>query len=655
MNQKIGKALFLRSLLSIFAKSGNKHKLSKISGLIVSLLLATYFACHQFQKAEYRIINSDEATTVLASQGVLKTGVPTLPSGLIYYRSPVSHYLNALSIASLGDKPIGWSGASIISYWLLLLTINVYLTSSSRPWLGVFVVILIGLNPLIVEAAASPRMYMVYTFFATLTNIWLLSKRPPRFNRAGWVYLAFALIAAFSHEHFILMTPGLFVGGLMLYFMGGQKLDRSIIKSPLFMVPICGSLAALLIHFADVHLPYSWANMASNPTSLGRNANLAYPIETLFENSVMQPYLVIVLAWLFSLSKVKLSRELVFLLIASIFAILGIGVTLPHLLPKYVTPIVPVFILTLTGFGLGHSSFGVKRIQWISLMLILGLVFLGHSKISKFTTVQTALAIQKQVNSPEMIIKWNNVREFIQENGALVLSSDPEVVYLRTRLRVDYEPRTLGVRAPSECEYAYDDQFGHPYIHSMCILQKVLIENSGRPVIFIGTRLTSVLNGVGQFIRINFRRLPSIGRQEAYCLDQNNFTKDDFRKLDASIIRDGFDPLHETGFGEMGNWMVAKEASIIIPNLEKEKNYTLNIRLGSLITNSIQLTVEEHRKNFEIYRGVNDLFFPFQATCNRTKIMIVVDHLVKAIDYNPTDHRDLGIFLFGTDVQVKKR
>ncbi len=117
---------------------------------------------------------------------------------------------------------------------------------------------------------------------------------------------------------------------------------------------------------------------------------------------------------------------------------------------------------------------------------------------------------------------------------------------------------------------------------------------------------------------------------------------------------EGFDPVRENGFRKVGNWMVAKEASIIIPNLEREKKYTLSIRFGSLDPNSVQLRTGEFHKNFKIHRGLNDLVFPFQATSNRTKIMIVVDHLVKARDYNPADHRDLGIFLFGTDVQVKK-
>jgi len=133
-------------------------------------------------------------------------------------------------------------------------------------------------------------------------------------------------------------------------------------------------------------------------------------------------------------------------------------------------------------------------------------------------------------------------------------------------------------------------------------------------------------------------------------LDNDDFLKQiphiihDFLKQIAYIIGEGFHPVPETGFGKIGNWMIRREASITIPNLEKEKRYALNISLGSIISNSVQLRVGKQRKSFKIKRGVNDLVFPFQATDRSTTVMMQVEHIVDARD-NPVDQRDLGFFL----------
>ena len=129
---------------------------------------------------------------------------------------------------------------------------------------------------------------------------------------------------------------------------------------------------------------------------------------------------------------------------------------------------------------------------------------------------------------------------------------------------------------------------------------------------------------------------------------------DDFLKQIPHIIGEGFHPVPETGFGKIGSWMIAREASIIIPNLEKGKNYELHIRLASLNPNRIQLSAGEDVKIFKIHGGLNNLVFPFQAPNYRTKFTIAVGHLVKASDYNPSDHRNLGLFLIGADARAKK-
>lgn len=127
----------------------------------------------------------------------------------------------------------------------------------------------------------------------------------------------------------------------------------------------------------------------------------------------------------------------------------------------------------------------------------------------------------------------------------------------------------------------------------------------------------------------------------------------DFTKMISHITEEGFDPALESGFGNFGNWMTQRKAFITIPNLKNGRKYTLNLRVGSLDRNSVELETGKFRKNFNIQSGLNGLSFPFEATCNRTKIVITVNRTVKATDYNSADHRDLGLFLMNVALQVK--
>ena len=88
----------------------------------MSPLIVAFFVGGVFQHAAGTTwASSDEAGSILASKEILSHGLPLVPSGKIYYRSLLPHYLNAASIAVLGDNPLGWRGASLLAYALMLI------------------------------------------------------------------------------------------------------------------------------------------------------------------------------------------------------------------------------------------------------------------------------------------------------------------------------------------------------------------------------------------------------------------------------------------------------------------------------------------------------------------------------------------------------
>ena len=137
--------------------------------LTVVLLLGLAIAYWILFGLTTRNISTDEARSIIAAQSILEHGYQLFPSGFIYLRGFVPHYLLAGSIFALGENDFSLMLPSLLfslgSLWLVYKIAKGVL---GRPWIGVIAVALMIILQNQTFYATSPRMYMSLQFFTTL-------------------------------------------------------------------------------------------------------------------------------------------------------------------------------------------------------------------------------------------------------------------------------------------------------------------------------------------------------------------------------------------------------------------------------------------------------------------------------------------------------
>lgn len=152
--------------------------------------------------------SSDEAASILAAREISKHGIPFRSFGANLLQV-TGRALSCLSILMIGDSELGWRGASLTAYCLLLLLPALILMRRGPKILGPAWALFVGLSPAILLSAFSARMYMVYMLFCTLAIVLSVFWRPMKWDRKGFLYLSTSLAASFSNEHFIVFAPSL--------------------------------------------------------------------------------------------------------------------------------------------------------------------------------------------------------------------------------------------------------------------------------------------------------------------------------------------------------------------------------------------------------------------------------------------------------------
>ncbi len=118
-----------------------------------------------------RSIVEDDGISILAAQGILRHGIPQLPSGALYHRGYVPHYLLAGSMALFGTNDLG---IMMPSLFLGLVTVFLVFRTGrdvlKRPFVGLIAAALLAALQLETFYATSPRMYMALQCFSLLAS-----------------------------------------------------------------------------------------------------------------------------------------------------------------------------------------------------------------------------------------------------------------------------------------------------------------------------------------------------------------------------------------------------------------------------------------------------------------------------------------------------
>jgi len=115
-----------------------------------------------------RSISTDGGISVLAAAGIREHGYPLLPSGEVYNRAYLAHYIVALSTLVFGEGDFGIMfpsfAAALATLWL---TYRLGRDLLGSPVIGLVAVGLMALSATQTFYATSPRMYQLMAFFAT--------------------------------------------------------------------------------------------------------------------------------------------------------------------------------------------------------------------------------------------------------------------------------------------------------------------------------------------------------------------------------------------------------------------------------------------------------------------------------------------------------
>ncbi len=476
-----------------------------------------FLAGKQARNLEFENISSDEATTILASQGILRQGVPALPSGLIYWRSPASHYLNAISIAIVGDRPTGWAGASLLAYFLILVIPGILFARANRPIAGLVYVLFVGLDLGVQAISTSPRMYMAYSFFVLLAHVLATFAPFEKKPAAGKFYIAICVLAALSHQHFVLFVPGLLCIGYIRFTHDKSSNRSQWWKQPIFWAPAMGFAAALAIHFGENLLPYAFTNASSNPTALGKEAGFRFPFRAMANSWPMSAFFLF--AVMLARFRGRCSYEGSGLVFAFFLALFGVAVTLPAKLPYYITPLTPVWALAV--LALPAKSAGAQLPKfWGYVAIVTVLIFTGMSQNQRKISHADPLTNYRLFmgdNNSRNVKMWEILARWIKKNNALLLTSDPEVAYVRLG-QFDAEVRSHGYQLLGPCEEVKENQFDRPVVHSVCGHDSAIHRSGTRPVIFVGSRLGKRIDSeLTQQFELEYLRIGKIYNQKVLC------------------------------------------------------------------------------------------------------------------------------------------
>ena len=134
--------------------------------LLLLVLGASYWLWIGMSQRSFAV---DDGISIMASQGIVENGYPLLPSGYVYTRGYVPHYLVAAAIGLFGLNDFSVILPALLmavgSLWLVYLFAKDIL---GRPWVGIGAVMLLLALQIEAYYATSPRMYMALQLFTML-------------------------------------------------------------------------------------------------------------------------------------------------------------------------------------------------------------------------------------------------------------------------------------------------------------------------------------------------------------------------------------------------------------------------------------------------------------------------------------------------------
>ncbi len=219
-------------------------KTNQAPSFVLAILILFSFGFKLVQINKYPVYG-DEALSVLAAEEIVLHGAPILPSGYLYQRSLLYHYLLSIPVAFLGTGEFSIRILSILSSLAVLF--GVYLTVShlANPWGGVLAAALLAFSHMEMDASLSARMYMTFQMFSVFAVYGFVRGfiRDPKNNYRSednayqWLCI-FALLGTLLTHSLAVLFLGVMTGYLLVQEKHRIFHNPRIWKAMVLIIPV---------------------------------------------------------------------------------------------------------------------------------------------------------------------------------------------------------------------------------------------------------------------------------------------------------------------------------------------------------------------------------------------------------------------------------
>lgn len=501
----------------------------------------------------HRSINSDDGISIIAAEGVLRHGLPELPSGFLYHRGYVSSYLQAASIGIFGLNDFSILLASLVmslgSIWLTYLIAR---DITGKPWLGVIAATLLVTLQAQTIYATGPRMYMPLQFFAALAVY--AAWRGYLFNSGKFQLITLLSIGAaiLSHRQAGLLLIAIPASIALATWVQGKTIPKlhfwqnalglTAVMATAYFVFIYGppnEVVSIAVHSGSA---ISHVGLQLSPLNFGKhllNLERAVPAGI----SMLPVMAVVAAVTLNRRSKSRADNGMLFLMMVFVVQALLIPLVLKTTGVRFWVPLLPIYVVlivmslasivtaarTLSGAGLRvEMGFGKSRLN--SNVAVLGALAVGIVASIVLSALSPAVGFVENFVSgygkPGQQSEWGSGVEAhyagLQSHvgpGDLIISSNPWISYYYLG-RVDGFLREKMVESGGFAPFGEgvtDEYYGVPMIDSQHSLE--LLMNSDKQVWIVTDekKLTTFSSeNTRGFLEANFAVFLSDGAMTTY-------------------------------------------------------------------------------------------------------------------------------------------
>lgn len=466
--------------------------------IILSVLALSYWLWFGIEE---RSIIEDEGLSILSALSILDHGYPLLPSGYLYHRAYIPHYIIAASIVLFGLNNFSIMFPSLLAATGVLWLIFFYSKNIlDHRWLGVATVVLLFFLQKQTFFATGPRMYIFYEFFFLASIYWAYIGYTGGKEKFQWLSALGICAAILSHREGLVLLFVIPFSLLAVSFLTEKKLMFK--KNFLSFIPL--SPVASVFFFVYVFKP---KNMLMPITAhggfpivmTGTNQNIFRIFKNFFQLDHLLPLALLFIPLILYQGIKSLQREKNGLFYSvSIFAasLLSVSLYLKHIQDRFWFFILPLYSL-LVCFCVRDIiiSFAgprdkrdrhefLNRKAVVSLILVGGLFYLGanlglhfiQGRDLFFPQLKAGYGLPCRDEHCRKTIKddYDHITSFIDSEDSIISSNPLVTYYYLGRVHGFLREKIVGEGAFSSFLNPDDEYFGIPLMDSTSELKSAL-------------------------------------------------------------------------------------------------------------------------------------------------------------------------------------